>query len=199
MTDAAPSRIPPIYLVVMLVVGALGLLAAFQLTVDEFIVLKNKDAQLSCSVNLFVECTTNLLSPQGRIFGFPNPLIGIIGWSLILAITMGAVAGARYRRWFWVATNIGLALAAVFCIYLMSQTLFVIGKLCTWCLLTWAVTFLGLVVTTGLNLSRGVFGEGGRPAGRFIVRWSPVIVILIYVVIAVLIQVRLDIIGSFVH
>ncbi|MBI5161462.1 MAG: vitamin K epoxide reductase family protein [Micrococcales bacterium] len=197
MTDAPRTRIPTAYLVTMLVAAGLGLLAAFQLTVDEFTVLKNPKAELTCTINPFVECTTNLLSPQGRVFGFPNPLLGVVGWAVVLAIVMGAVAGARYARWFWVATNVGLTAAMVFCIWLMTQTFLVLGRLCTWCLLTWSVTILALVATTALNLSRGVFGSGARPAGRFLLRWSPLVVLLAYLVIALLIQLKFDLIGYY--
>lgn len=197
MTAAPTSRMPTLFSIVLLVAGALGLLAAWQLSVDEFLVLKNPKAELSCTVNPFVECTTNLLAPQGRVFGFPNPFIGMMGWPVVITIAVAALAGARLPRWFWVAANLGLAGAMAFCVWLMTQTFFVIGKLCTWCLLTWSVTLLALVATTVVCLARGVYGQSARPAGRFLVRWSPLVMIVLYLLIALFIQLKFDLIGYY--
>lgn len=197
MTDAQRARVPIVYSVVLVVVAVLGLLAAFQLTLDKFSVLENPDFVPTCSINPFIECTKNLKSAQGAVFGFPNPLIGLIGWSVVICVGVSLLAGARFARWFWVAMNVGLLAALAFCAWLISQSFFVLGTICVWCTLTWAVTIVAFVSTTAVNLSRGVFGDGGRAAGRFLVRWSPLLVLLLFLVVAVLAQVRFDLIGYF--
>lgn len=195
VTDAPRTRIPIAYTVTMLIAGVLGLYAAFQLTLDKFAVLENPDFVPSCSISPFIECTKNLNSPQGAVFGFPNPLMGLIGWSVVLTVIVASLAGGRFARWFWLLFNLGLAAALVFCIWLISQSFYALGTICVWCTLTWAVTIASFVLTTALNLSRGVFGPGSRRAGRGLLRWSPLVILALYLVVAVLAQVRFDLIG----
>ncbi len=126
-----PARRPWFLIVILLLSGVAGLWAAFQLTLNKFEVLANPDAQLGCNYSLLVQCGKNLQSPQGAVFfGVPNPVWGDIGWGVVLAIAMSLVAGAAFQRWFWICANIGVAGALVLCIWLMSQSIFVLGTLC---------------------------------------------------------------------
>jgi uncharacterized membrane protein len=196
VTDSAPARIHWFYAALIIVLGALGWWAAFNLTMDKFLVLENPKANLSCSINVFVECKTNLKSWQGSLFGFPNPLIGLSAFIAPIAVGTSLLAGARFRNWFWILFNIGLLGAFVFCAWLMTQSFFVLGTICLWCVLTWSVVIPLFVVTTALNLSRGVYGAGAVKAGGFLLRWSPLIVIALYLVVAVIAQVRFDLINQ---
>jgi uncharacterized membrane protein len=196
VTDSAPARIHWFYPALIIVLGALGWWAAFNLTLDKFTVLEHPHAALSCSINVFVECKTNLNSWQGSLFGFPNPLIGLGGFAAPIAVGVGLLAGARFRGWFWILFNAGLLGAFVFCAWLMTQSFFVLGTICLWCVLTWSVVIPLFVSTTALNLSRGVYGAGAIPAGRFLLRWSPLIVLALYLVVAIIAQVRFDLINQ---
>ena len=82
----------------LLVTGAVGLVASFALTMDKFALLENPNAQLSCNVSVLVGCSTNLNSVQGSVFGFPNPLLGLVFWSAMVTIGVALLAGARMLR-----------------------------------------------------------------------------------------------------
>ena len=176
--------------------GVAGLWAAFALTLDKFAVLTNPDTQLGCNFSLLVQCGKNLQSWQGSVFfGVPNPVWGDIGWGVVLAIAMSLVAGAQFQRWFWICANVGIAGALGLCIWLMSQSIFVLGTLCPWCMVTWAASILAFWTLTFHNLKEGVWGEWGRRVGAAIYTWSPLAAVLSYVVIAIIAQFRLDVIS----
>jgi uncharacterized membrane protein len=65
-------------------------------------------------------------------------------------IVVGAaiLAGARFARWFWVAFWAGIAFAFAFVIWLISQSIYVLGTLCPWCMVTWLVTIPTFYVVT---------------------------------------------------
>ena len=93
------SKKSPIGLAVFLIIaGAIGFAAAFALTLDKLAMLENPDAQLSCNFSVLVGCSTNLGSWQGAVFGFPNPLIGVAAWSVVITIGAAILAGATFRQ-----------------------------------------------------------------------------------------------------
>jgi uncharacterized membrane protein len=182
--------------VFLIVTGALGWWAAFELTLDKFALLADPDAGLSCNFSVLVQCGKNLDSWQGAVFGFPNPLIGLGGFVAPIAVGVALLAGARFARWFWIAFNIGLAGALAFVIWLISQSIYVLGTLCPWCMLVWSVTIPLFWVVTLRNAAEGVFGSGLRKLGDRLMPWVVPITVACYLVVAVLAQLRLDVIRS---
>lgn len=196
VAEASTSRRPWILAVFLIVAGALGWWAAFSLTIDKFLLLENPDAALSCNVNVLVQCGKNLGSWQGEVFGFPNPLIGLGGFAAPIAVGVALLAGARFARWFWVLFNVGIVGALAFVIWLITQSIFVIGTLCPWCMLVWSVTIPLFWTVTARNAKEGVFGDGARRAGTLVLPWVAPISVACYLVIAVIAQVRLEVIQS---
>jgi uncharacterized membrane protein len=145
-----------------------------------------------------VQCGANLESWQGSVFGFPHPLLGVGGFVAPIAVGVALLAGARFARWFWVAFHVGLAGALAFVIWLISQSIFVIGTLCPWCMVVWSVTIPLFLAVTFRNLAEGVYGDGPRRAGRALLPYTVPIAVVAYLVIGVIAQLRLDVIGSFV-
>jgi len=189
------TRRPWALISVLLVTGAAGLLASFSLTIEKLHVLADPDAQLGCDFSLIVQCGANLNSWQGSAFGFPNPLIGLMGFVAPIAVAVGLMAGARFASWFWVLFNLGVAGALGFCIWLMGQSIFVLGTLCPWCMLTWAATIIMFWTLTGYTFREGHFGSALRGFGRWMYGWVPFLVIASFLVIAIIAQVRLDVLG----
>lgn len=193
-TDTAPRR--PLALAIFLIVaGALGWWAAFSLTVDKFLLLENPQADLDCNFSLIVQCGANLNSPQGAVFGFPNPLLGLGGFVAPIAVGAALLAGARFDRWFWGLFNLGLAGALAFVIWLISQSVYVLGTLCPWCMLVWSVTIPLFWIVTARNAAEGVFGSALVPVGRFLRSWAIPLVVVSYAIIVFLVQLQLDIIA----
>ncbi|WP_404373727.1 vitamin K epoxide reductase family protein [Kytococcus sedentarius] len=162
--------------------GLVGWGASATLVWERLNLYENPLHRTSCDVNPLVSCGTVMQTPQAELFGFPNPLIGIVGYALVVAFGVALLGGAHFSRWLWACIWVGVALAGVFLIWLWSQALFEIVKLCIYCMVAWAATipmFLGL---TGALVSRGTFGlsDGVR---RFAREWTWVTVIVVYVAV----------------
>ncbi len=177
--------------------GVIALAAAFALTLDKFRLLENPDAQLSCNFSVLIGCESNLSSWQGAIFGFPNPLIGLFAWSVVITIGLAMLAGARFARWFWVGLNVGMLGALVFVIWLMGQSIFVLDVLCPWCMVTWAVTIPVFLAVTLYNVKEGNL-PGGASAQRVaaaLYSWLFVITIACYVAFFIVAQINMDVVN----
>jgi len=190
------ARRPWLLVVVLVLTGVAGLWAALALTLDKFAILADPDAVLDCNFSIVVQCGANLQSWQGAVFfGVPNPIWGLIGWVAPIVVAAALIAGARLRSWFWLVFDLGIAGALAFCIWLMAQSIFVIGTLCPWCMLTWAAAILAFWTLTFYNLKAGHFGAWGRRAGAALYSWAPLVAVASYLVVAIVAQVRLDVLG----
>ena len=185
----------PTGLAIFFIIGGLiALTAAFLLTVDKFAILEDPQAQLSCNFSVLVGCSTNLGSWQGAIAGFPNPVIGLMAWPVVITIGAAILAGARFARWFWIALNLAVTGALAFVIWLMAQSFFVLDVLCPWCMVTWSVTIPMFLAVTLHNLTTGNLPTGPRVRriASVAYSWIGVITIVCYLVAAVIAQVEMD-------
>jgi uncharacterized membrane protein len=197
-TETQSSVKQPLILAIFLIfAGVVGLISAFALTLDKIAVLTNPDTELDCNFSVLVQCGKNLASWQGSIFGFPNPLIGIIGFTVVIVIGVLLASRVQLPKWMWIGFNAGVVLALAFVIFLISQSIFVLGTLCPWCMVVWFVTIPMFFGVTLYNLKEGHFGASAGAqkffAGAY--GWVPFIALACYVVIAVLAQVRLDVLA----
>lgn len=186
------------FAVLLVVLGLIGLAASFALTVDKFRILEDPGAVLGCNVSVLVQCGANLNSPQGAVFGFPNPLIGLVGFTAPIVVGAAILAGARFRRWFWITFDLGLLGALAFVVWLIGQSVFTLFTLCPWCMVVWSVTIPLFLLVTLANLRDGVLPTSarGRRMARSAYAWIPLITVGCYLAVAILAQVRLDVIGS---
>nr|WP_280680073.1 vitamin K epoxide reductase family protein [Cryobacterium sp. CG_9.6] len=181
----------------LIIAGAIGFAAAFALTLDKVRMLENPDAQLSCNFSVLIGCSTNLASWQGSLFGFPNPLIGLAAWSVVITIGAAILAGARFARWFWLALNVGVTGAIAFVIWLIAQSIFVLDVLCPWCMVTWSVTIPVFLAVTLYNLKSGHIPASAsvRRVAAALYSWLFVITIACYIAFAIVVQVNMDVLS----
>jgi uncharacterized membrane protein len=185
----------PLGIALLLIVGgAIGFWAAFVLTIEKFIILEDPTAQLSCNYSILVGCSKNLASWQGELFGFPNSMLGIAGWAVVIAIGAGMLAGATYKRWFWIALNIGMAAAMGLIIFFMYTSFYVLDVLCPRCMVTWFVTVPVFLGVTFHNVRAGNWTSSppARRVGAVALNWTAIITVGVYLVAAVLAQVEMD-------
>ncbi len=142
----------------LLAFGILGLLASFVLTVEKFHLLENPDATLTCSFNLVLNCSTVMQSWQSEVFGFPNMLIGLMAYSVVITLAVLGLAGVRLPRRILIAANVCFLLGAIFAYWLFFNSLYVIQVLCPWCLIVTFATTILLEVLTYYNLRENTFG-----------------------------------------
>ncbi|MEN9737441.1 MAG: hypothetical protein RJA26_674 [Actinomycetota bacterium] len=117
--------------------GLVGWIAAMALVLEKLHVLENPNAALSCDLNVFISCKSVMASWQSHLLGFPNPLIGVAGFAIPIAVGFATLAGARMQEWFYRAMVAGFGMAFVFVLWLSTQSIFVINVLCPYCMLAW--------------------------------------------------------------
>jgi len=183
--DEAPSRA---LAWLLLAAGVLGVLAAGVLTVEKIALLTDSSYVPSCSLNPVLNCGSIMRTDQAEVFGFPNPLLGLAAFPLLSATGLGLLAGARFRRWYWLGLQAGVTLGAAFVVWLVFQSLYRINALCPYCMVVWAVVAAVFWTVTAHNTRTGVLGERLRthPAGHVLVAYSPTLVSLTVVVVLVL-------------
>jgi uncharacterized membrane protein len=195
MTDVVAVRRPLPLAIVLIVTGAVGWYAAFALTLDKLAVLADPQADLDCNFSVIVQCGVNLGSWQGSILGFPNPILGLGGFVAPIAVGVALLAGARFARWFWIAFNLGVLGAFAFILWLAYQSIFNLGTLCPWCMLVWTMVIPMFWTLTLSNAREGVLGTRVEALGERLYGWIAVITLAGYLIIAIVAQVRLDLLS----
>ncbi len=151
----------------VLIAGVIGLTAASTLLIEKIEMLVNPAYVPTCSINPVLSCGSVMVTPQASLFGFPNPLIGVVSFSVVVVTGVLAVAGIRLPRWYWIGLTVGTALGAVFVQWLAFQSLYRIGALCPYCMVVWSVTIPLLVVVASIALQP----LAGNPVARFVYHW----------------------------
>lgn len=186
--DDRPSGVPVARAsaVWVLIAGVIGLAASLTLTVEKIEILINPAYVPSCSINPVLSCGSVMVTPQASAFGFPNPLIGIVAFTLVTVTGVLAVAGVRLPRWYWGGLAAGTLLGAAFVHWLIFQSLYRIGALCPYCMGVWAVTIPLLVVVSSIALRP----LAGNAVARGIYQWRWSLVALWFTGLILLILVR---------
>lgn len=173
----------------LIVTGFIGLIASFILTLDKFELLKNPGYSPSCNLNPVLSCGSIIGTEQASAFGFPNPIIGLIGFSVVITIGVSILAGAKFKKWFWQGLNSASVLAFVFVHWLIYQSLYSIGALCIYCMCVWTITWIIVWYVTLYNLREGNVKTPEKLKGlvAFAQRHHLDILITWYVIVTVLI------------
>lgn len=152
--EAAPEPFVRMLPWLLVIGGILGFAAAFILTVERIELLKNPAYVPSCSISPILSCGSVMTKPQAAVLGFPNPLLGIAGFAVVVTIGMALLAGARLPRWFWLGLHAGATIGVGFIHWLIVQSLYSIGALCPYCMVVWVVTIPIFWYVTLYNLRR---------------------------------------------
>jgi len=163
----------------LVVGGGLGFVAAMALTLEKIATLRDPAYLPTCSLNPVVSCGSVMSSPQAELFGFPNPLLGIAAFAVVITTGVAVLAGFRAPRWYRVAFNAGAAAGVVFVHWLIVASLYDIGALCPYCMVVWIVTipvfwYSTLDAWPGLAPLRQVHGA-------VLALWFAVLVILVLI------------------
>ncbi|CAM5249316.1 membrane protein [Streptomyces avidinii] len=172
--EGEPNTAPRGLAWLLAVTGAAGLLASWVITLDKFLLLEDPDFKPACSLNPVVSCGSVMQSDQAAAFGFPNPMLGLVAYGVVVCVGAGLLAGARYRGWFWLGLNAGTLFGVGFCTWLMVQSLYEINALCLWCCLAWIATLLMFWAVTAHNVRTRVLPAPGPLRGFFTeFGWAP--------------------------
>lgn len=134
------KKLQRIYSWILVVGGLAGLVAMTWQAVERVNMLKNPKTPLGCNLNPIVDCGDVLSNHLSAIFGFPNAFIGIIIFAMVLLSGLWILTGNKPNRSFK-RVLLGLAtILVLFSIWFFSVSLYIIGKICIFCLVGWVVS-----------------------------------------------------------
>jgi uncharacterized membrane protein len=182
------NRVPvrPASAVWIVIAGVVGLAAALTLTFEKIEILINPDYVPSCSINPVLSCGSVMVTPQASVFGFPNPLIGIVAFTVVVVTGVLALANVRLPRWYWAGLAGCTLLGVAFIHWLIFQSLYRIGALCPYCMAVWAVTIPLFVVAASVALQP----LQSNAAARVLYTWRWSLVALWFTALILMILVR---------
>lgn len=141
--------------VLLAVLGFIGFVASADLSIEKVHLLKDPAYEPSCNLSPLLSCGSVMVTPQAEAFGFPNPFIGVAGFAIVTTVGMALLAGARFKRWFWLGLQAGTLFGVVFVTWLQYQSIYNIGALCPWCMIVWSVTIPIFLYVLIYNLREG--------------------------------------------
>jgi uncharacterized membrane protein len=170
----------------LLIAGVVGFAAAFTLTVEKIEILINPAYVPSCSINPVLSCGSVMVTPQAALFGFPNPLIGIVAFTVVTVTGVLSLARVRLPQWYWAGLAVGTLLGVVFVHWLIIQSLYHIGALCPYCMVVWAVMIPLFAVVAPIALR----SLAGNAIARVLYQWRWPLVVLWFTALILMILVR---------
>jgi uncharacterized membrane protein len=114
----------------------------------------------SCNINPILSCGSVMMTSQASLLGFPNPLLGLVAFTVVIVTGLLALTKVTLPQWYWIGLTAGLAVGAVFVHWLIFQSLYRIGALCPYCMVVWAVTVSLLVVVASIAYRPAERGTG---------------------------------------
>jgi len=121
----------------LIILGIIGWFGAVSLTLERIHLWISPNDSLSCDVSSFISCKSVMLQKQAAIFGFPNSFVGVIAFLAPIALGIASLLGYRFSAAIWRVFFAGVGMGFVFSLWLFSQSVFVIGVLCPYCIVVW--------------------------------------------------------------
>ncbi|MBK3623956.1 MULTISPECIES: vitamin K epoxide reductase family protein [Streptomyces] len=153
------------FAILLLITGAAGLLAAWVITLDKFKILEAKVAGTtftpSCSISPIISCGSVMESKQAAVFGFPNPMLGLVAYGIVICVGATLLTRVSFPRWYWLTFNAGTLFGVAFCTWLQYQSLYKINALCLWCSLAWVATITMFWYVTSHNVRNDLLPAPG--------------------------------------
>jgi len=174
---------------ILIVGGVIGIFASIELIVQKIAVLSNPDFVPNCDINPVLSCGSVINTEQASLFGFPNPVLGVIGFTIVIMFGALLFADVELPRSMWLGLNLGALAGMFFVIWLVGQSLYVIGALCPWCMVVWSITIPIFWQVTTDNLASGRLNLG-TSLSEIIVTLKWILIASSYLIIMALIFVR---------
>jgi len=174
---------------ILLVGSIICLVAAFALTYDKIQVLKDGSYKPSCNINPILSCGSVMEKPQANLFGVPNTIYGLMGFSALLTLSVLTLAKVKFPRWIWQGLQVGLLGGMFFAYYLFFQGIFRIKAICPFCFLVWISIWPMFWYAAAYNVRQGHLSFG-KKVNWFIEKFRHDVLILWYVALFGILLVR---------
>lgn len=168
-----PPRVPLSLGWYLVIAALIGIYSSAMITIDRIRELKDPTFTAACDINSVIACSDVASSPQAEVLGFPNSIVGLIGFGVVAGVGVSIVARARLSPWLWFCLELGSLLAVISVHWFVHAAVFELRALCLYCMCVWVVTVPLFVYITAFNL--GTFGPPQNPVVRGIVRFRHVI------------------------
>lgn len=133
--------------ITMLISSIASITASLVLSIDAIELAKNPNSKLACNINAIISCGKVAVSWQSNLLGFPNAFLGLICEPVVITLAVAGLVGVHFPKTFMrIATSVYF-IGLVFAFWLFTQSYFVIGAFCPWCLL---VTFTTTTVFSSM-------------------------------------------------
>lgn len=188
--DPSPAaRVPVLSAWWVLISGLIGLVASMTLTVEKVDILLDPSYVPSCNINPILSCGSVMITPQASLLGFPNPLVGLVAFTVVVVTGLLALTKVALPQWYWGGLTVGVVVGAVFVHWLIFQSLYRINALCPYCMVVWAVTMSLLVVVASIAY-RPVLQRRQAGLGWLLFQWRWSIATLWFTAVFLLIMAR---------
>ena len=176
----------------LVVAGLVGLVASAVLLIERIRLAEDSEYVPTCSINPIISCGSIMESAQAALLGFPNPLIGVAAFPVVVATGAALLAGGRLARWYWLGLQAGVTAALGLVAWLVFQSLYRIGALCPYCIVVWVVVIPTFWYVTLRNVANGVLGQKAASARATTVlrEWHAPVLLSAFVLVVALIAVR---------
>lgn len=175
---------------ILLFGGLIGVVASFVLTVDKIHLLQDPSYVPGCTINAEFSCGTVMTSWQAELLGFPNSLIGLLTFPVVILIGVLVLARVGIPRPIWWVFQFGTLAAAVFVSWLQVQSLYEIGALCLYCMAVWAATIPIFCYVTLTTIRSDQDLTEDRSDAVVLPRWLPLLPVVWLAVIGLLVTLR---------
>ncbi|WP_350257687.1 vitamin K epoxide reductase family protein [Scrofimicrobium sp. R131] len=189
-SKTAPQLSRPVA-IALLLFAVIGLGASFLLLKSELELLADPAANLGCDINPLIACSDSLMTPQAHLLGVPNSMIGMMAFSALVALAVTLAAGVRLPRWIWGGLGVGTLVAMVYVLYFLLQSLLTFRALCPYCMIVWAATIGIFTIVWAALFAGGMFGGRGVALGRSVLRFWPLVVLAMYLLVVLAIVLSL--------
>jgi uncharacterized membrane protein len=181
------------------VFSTIMLIASFMLVRDAYL-LASTGTQPSCDVNPFFSCGNVFETWQAKVlFETPNPVFGLIGYTVILTVSVMMIQGITLKQWFWRVFAVGMFAAWGFLMWLFYQSVFMIGFLCLYCIIVWAAHTILLFPLTLWLMKEGVLysKDNVKSIGGTLLPYSWLPIVAVFTVILVSIRIQFPLLFAF--
>jgi uncharacterized membrane protein len=158
MTKKSKEFIKKLTLIIptlMMFVAAVGMGASYSLAKEKQALAADPNYVASCSINPIVSCNASVTTKQGSALGVSNPQLGIASYGALMVLGLLLVLGLKLSKRWWQLVWLGGVFGLAFCVWLITQSLYVIGTLCLYCTTIWAVTIAFCAYITTFMLLNG--------------------------------------------
>ena len=131
---------------------------------------------LGCDLNPIVGCGSVINTDQAAIFwSIPNPLLGVVAFSALGALSIVLLARIELPEWMWVGLQVGVVFGVALVTYLQYSSIYTLHALCPYCMVVWSIMIPTFWLVTRRNFL--TWGKEGGPL-RFIGNWSALLLSL---------------------